>query len=351
MLSAWRDRDTEWLANASSVLHVHYNTCYTHLRWNVTAGPLAVPGTVRISLAPVDAVSAALAHDTQYVWWFRYRFTGYDSGMRPNFVEDPSIELRLLPPHFDLSLSEPGIYYVGIFASFSTGGLVSHRAPLPQSDGRFHPFALIIPYENGTTEALPQHFHGGYLRLPPIPGDLRLALMPAGIKTSITVFDGGTLSFRMQYPGNLGYPGSSIPTFGGEACEMELPKCVTLLSSRSYAVTPVDGAPAGSHRLRITPKPPNRWAKTNRVLQIWPKCTCADTPAHYAARLRVLRSVSAPADGSWQELELKVVSPPVAPAVAPNRLAPSLTWAPSNFFSATDDDMAHSLRMFRAIGL
>lgn len=146
MLSAWQDRDTEWLANASSVVHVHYDTDYSHLRWNVTAAPLAVPGTVRLSLAPIDATSAALVKDTQYAWWFRYRFAGYGSGTRLNFVEDPSIELRLPPPHFDLSLSEPGIYYVGIFASFSTGGIVSHRAPLPQSDGTYHPFAVIIPY-------------------------------------------------------------------------------------------------------------------------------------------------------------------------------------------------------------
>eukprot|EP01045_Picozoa_sp_COSAG04_P005318 COSAG04_NODE_245_length_18929_cov_6.708391_4_plen_3740_part_00 len=371
MLSAWRDRDTELLANASSVAHVHYDTGYTHLRWNVTAAPLAVPGTVRVSVTPVDATSAALARDTHHVWWFRYRFAGYGSGMRPTFVEDPSIELRLPPPNMDLSLSEPGIYYVGIFGSFSTGGFVSHRAPIPQSDG-FQPHALVIPYgahhqrppsrlqhwltsilcaENGTTAALPKHFHGGSLTLPPIPGDLRLALMPAGVeKTSITIFDGGTLSLRMEYPNNLGYPGSTIPKFAGEACEMELPKCATLLSSRSYAVAPVDGAPAGSHRLRITPKPPHNWESDNRVLQIWPKCTC-DTPAHHAARLRVLRDVTAPSDGSWQELELKVVSPPVAPAVAPTRLAPSLTWANSNFFSPTDDDMAHSLHMFRATGL
>ena len=145
VLSAWRDRDTELLANASSVAHVHYDTGYTHLRWNVTAAPLAVPGTVRVSVTPVDATSAALATDTHYVWWFRYRFVGYDSAMRPTFVEDPSIELRLPPPHMDLSLSEPGIYYVGTFGSFSTGGFVSHRAPIPQSDG-FQPYALVIPY-------------------------------------------------------------------------------------------------------------------------------------------------------------------------------------------------------------
>jgi hypothetical protein len=202
---------------------------------------------------------------------------------------------------------------------------------------------------NGTTPALPKRFHGGSITLPLIPGDLRLALMPAGVeKNAITVFDGGTLSFRMQYPGDLGYPGSSHPVFPGVACEMELPTCVMLLSSRTYDVAHVDGAPVGSHRLRITPKPPHDIG--NRVLQIWPNCTC-DTPARYPARLRVLRDVTAPSDDGWQQLELKVVSPPVAPAVAPKRLAASLTWANSNFFSATDDDIAHSLRMFRATGL
>ena len=48
--------------------------------------------------------------------------------------------MELQPPTFDLSLSLPGIYFVGIFGSFSKGvsaghphgadGFVSQRAPL-----------------------------------------------------------------------------------------------------------------------------------------------------------------------------------------------------------------------------
>ena len=142
---------------------MHYDTSYTLLRWNISAAPLAVPGTARVSVVPYDAASATLAKNTRYVWWFRYRFAGYDSRMRPNFIEDPSIELRLLPPHMDLSVSEPGIYFVGIFGSFSgspegsCSGFVSHPAPMTKDAG-FQPFALIIPYgahAQNSAEGLP----------------------------------------------------------------------------------------------------------------------------------------------------------------------------------------------------
>ena len=43
------------------------------------------------------------------------------------FAEEHTIDMRLPAPNLDLSLSLPGIYFVGIFGSFGTGVSTNHN--------------------------------------------------------------------------------------------------------------------------------------------------------------------------------------------------------------------------------
>jgi hypothetical protein len=188
-LSAWKGRNGTWLANATSSPAIHYNLSYTALRWNVSATARAVPGAVRLLLTPADDASVALAADTRYAWWFRYKYTATSSAGIAQFAEDTTIEMSLEPPIFDLSLSVPDVYFVGIFGTFSKGiskgqphgasGFVSQRAPLvalSATETAFQPLALVIPYANGTTPPLPPGFKGQSVVLPAIPGDARFGM-------------------------------------------------------------------------------------------------------------------------------------------------------------------------------
>ena len=358
--STWHGSEDTLLCNATTLGEVHYDRSYTQVRWDMSVVPLGAPGTARITVRPHGAVSAALVHATDYMWWFKWKFNGYDSDKDdrlPLFEEDnAAINLRIPPPSTDLSFSQPGIRFIGAFGSFSNGGFVSYRVPWvnPLKDPagyRFQPFAIIIPYQNGTVPPLPVNFAGGSVVLPPIPGDLRLALRPQALGTGggseVTMFDGGTLSFRMQWPDSTYSPYAAV--------EVELPECVTLLPASSgqvaYSTTLVPGAQAGMHRQRLVPIRGTIWASGNRNLQIWPTITCATPSAYPQARIRAIKDMARAGDAGWQLLSLKVAAAPVAPAVAPKLLAPSLTWATTNYFTANGSNTAHSLRMFRATGL
>ena len=213
------------------------------------------------------------------MWWFKWKLSGYGPDKLPIFIEDPAVDLRVAPPFLNLSLSQPGTYYIGAFGSFSTGGFVSRRVPWVQpgcvGDGRdgrdrghgrgrsalststgagaggkrssgtshaapasgsgtggvsesstapttggalsgtqtppakakatptpahtpppcphshphpypyqFQPFAVVIPFANGSHAPLPANFAGGHIILPPIPGDIRLALRAETLNTA-----------------------------------------------------------------------------------------------------------------------------------------------------------------------
>ena len=199
-LSAWdgRGEGARLLANATSMPAIHYDKTYTTLRWNLTVTPRRVPGAVTLGLVPADARSAALAPQTLLVWWFRYAYDGVGPDGAAKFVEAPgSINVKLAVPEYNLSVSLPGVYYMGIFGTFSSGdsvnqsavaaalprvGFVSQRAPLvPHARTRvFQPTALIVPFSNGSVPALPKGFVGDRVVLAAIPGDARLALQPSG---------------------------------------------------------------------------------------------------------------------------------------------------------------------------
>ena len=107
------------------------------------------------------------------------------------------------PPSINLSYSQPGVRFVGIYGAYSKWYSPSfyaavtkyHQGSWPRdlSTGRtFQPFAVITPWENGTLPQLPPGFGGPRLVTKPIPGDWRLALL----SDRITVFNGGTVFVR-----------------------------------------------------------------------------------------------------------------------------------------------------------
>jgi hypothetical protein len=109
------------LGRAPRTQTIHYDKTYTELQWNLTAAPRSLPGTVRVTLAPADTASEKLAPETADCWWFGYKYTGVSKGGVAMFAEEHTIDMRLPAPTLDLSLSLPGLYFVGIFGSFGTG--------------------------------------------------------------------------------------------------------------------------------------------------------------------------------------------------------------------------------------
>ena len=120
-LSAWKGRNVTLLGRAPRTQTIHYDKTYTELQWNLTAAPRSLPGTVRVTLAPADTASEKLAPETADCWWFGYKYTGVSKGGVAMFAEEHTIDMRLPAPTLDLSLSLPGLYFVGIFGSFGTG--------------------------------------------------------------------------------------------------------------------------------------------------------------------------------------------------------------------------------------
>jgi hypothetical protein len=230
-LSAWKGRNVTLLGKAPATETIHYDKTYTQLQWNLTVVPRGLPGTVRLTLSPVGTASKKLAAETDSCWWFGYKYTGINKAGIAMFAEEHTIDMRLPAPNLDLSLSLPGIYYVGIFGSFGTGvsttpaverlatgqyapmlviadiflatilpdpcrqpesetcdwtqvskgaptggyGFVSQRAPIVAinkagTQTTFQPFAVIIPFVNGTVPPLPVGFKGQHAILSAIPG-------------------------------------------------------------------------------------------------------------------------------------------------------------------------------------
>jgi hypothetical protein len=253
-LSAWTDRSdgssgARCLASATSTVVVRYDMSYTRLHWDVSATPLAAsPGTVRLGLtAHDDSKSRAAATATERVWWFEWRPAATQPAQpaAAQFVEGGVMAmLPAAPAEWLVSLSEPGLHFFGVWGSFNThppqmaggsdqgGGFVSHTAPLVRcgnsSELSFQPVAVSIPFANGSVAAaLPVGFCGDHIRLPPIPGDLRVSLPVAdddAQRPTITMFDGGTLTLTLLFGG------AGVAT-GVEFVEFEMPPCVKVLSN------------------------------------------------------------------------------------------------------------------------
>jgi hypothetical protein len=131
-LSAWHGRNGTRLATSPETAVMYFDKSYTALLWNMTAVERGTPGAIRLMLTPGDNASKALAPKTANVWWFRYKYTSTSSASGiAEFQEDTTIDMRLEPPIFDLSLSLGGtIYFVGIFGSFSDGISGGHPGEL-----------------------------------------------------------------------------------------------------------------------------------------------------------------------------------------------------------------------------
>lgn len=95
------------------------------------------------------------------------------------------------------------------------------------------------------------------------------------------------------------------------------------------------------------------WDLEEGTLCIWPQLACP-VPSTIRLRWRLLRTADdARRTDLWQPLDARVVATPRPLPSPPKRLAPSLTWTDIAHFApnATAQGKAHSLAMFRALGL
>eukprot|EP01052_Picozoa_sp_SAG31_P030171 SAG31_NODE_3073_length_4714_cov_2.744529_3_plen_650_part_00 len=121
----------------------------------------------------------------------------------------------------------------------------------------FQPFAVVVPFENGTKVAPPQRFAGPIHETAPIPGDWRVPLLRSGA----TIFDGGTVYLPLK-------KGPENKNIACHTVELELPIGITFspTSMRMFAnmsdVSELSGGgavQAGYHRVRLTNIHHNTW--------------------------------------------------------------------------------------------
>jgi hypothetical protein len=269
---------------------------------NFTATDLA-PGWVTVRAHPSDAALYSLAKS---VTWAAFQPTGRTntSTGRPLFALDTALQdskftTREFPhPEINVSWSQPGVYYVGIYGAWN--GRYGFSYPKPENgvrtyfssplvgggeeeedseegEGEFQPLAIVIPFENGShpVPGLPRGFAGPVFIGAAIPGDQRLALMVRGI----TVFDGGTAHLPLLH-------GASSPQSAPETIEMDVPEGLTVIPPERWSfendygesyttatdVTNVTGGgavPLGYKRLRLGKPAGAAWDFQNTTLRLY----------------------------------------------------------------------------------
>lgn len=131
-------------------------------------------------------------------------------------------------PSINVSFSQPGVHFVGIYSAWNgeygeSSGTGIHLPPWPRdSTGKgFQPFAIITPWENGTVPALPPNFDGPKFVTKPIPGDWRLALRV----DHMTVFNGGVVYVRAV--NGPAYPNGGA--WAPQVVELDVPKGLRII--------------------------------------------------------------------------------------------------------------------------
>jgi hypothetical protein len=254
------------------------------------------PGFVTVSARPTNTTAFAMA---KLISWFgfkaptaapadsRHQTTAGGRATLPAFTLDvvglgAMYPTRLMQsPAVNVSYSAPGVYYLGIYGAWNgwygfsdpkpqNGVRTEHSFPLDKTTGKqFQPFAIVVPFENGTRPELPVGFDGPVHTCPPIPGDFRLAVQVTGI----TVFDGGFVAIPLEHgPANTnGW--MEAPTF----IEVELPIGLTLapqgihpgVSQGFYNISDVSSIPGGGpvpknyQRLRLVRGAKQEWSYEN----------------------------------------------------------------------------------------
>ena len=367
IVEAWSDRNDlggpgkpELLAQ-SLPLKFHFDDLRfaSGLRFtNFTAREHA-PGHVTISCLPNSETLYAMA---EVITWFGYDLETNPPNGLPTFsiderVADGSYSTRLVsPPSISVTLSSPGTYYIGMYGAFNGdegGGNVPHLGVKtlaffpsgPTGYSTFQPFAIVVPYENGTQVPTPKGFTGPIHVTAPIPGDWRLPMHRA----SATVFDGGDLYLPLV-------KGLTDPKVGPTNVELELPIGVSIRLPVEFAnvssVLSGGGAVAkGFHRVRITNTNHDDWGYLNAdvklKINVAPGLLQGNGPCTYSGgRVRAFTGAANQArSDNWQSWTL-IVAPLVPVPALPKRLTTGFCWAGSAEFGTTPEEFG----MWRKLG-
>ncbi len=351
-VSAWTEKESNGgrrVSQYSDVLAVHYDHRFERLAFDITAevDPQR-PGEAVLRAVPRDA---SLASQIELYAWWAYTVQGDDhEGLRiqgEGLLElTPTLTLRV-------SFGRPGVYYVGLHSAwngtygytFATPATGLRTRSFPRVDGRFVPMALIVPYEDGTTEPLPPGFVGPRVVLPAIPGDVRFPLR----KETITLFDGGSLFLPL---------GGAKPL----TVEVQLPVGIVLVDYRpahapafAYTVQDIsdtvdDGSlPPGYRRYRLVKERPDRdWSYRNRVLPLHVRFASSDIIGReglFMSLRAYVRAGDETRQDNWQQVRIRPVALPQGPL--PRRLRTGITWAYGDLFPGEE---ATALRTYRRLG-
>jgi hypothetical protein len=129
----------------------------------------------------------------------------------------------------------------------------------------FQPFAVVVPFENGTVPKLPKGFTGPVHTTKPIPGDQRLAIH----RSDYQVFDQGT-----WYLQNVkGPPGFGVAMPGPHVVELDVPlgmwarpsirKAYNISNATAAAQSGGGPVVSGYQRMRLTNVGSNQWGFGN----------------------------------------------------------------------------------------
>ena len=236
--------------------------------------------------------------------------------------------------------------------------------PLDNASGTtFQPLALVIPWENGSTPALPEGFAGPTHVAKPIPGDWRLALRV----NRITVFHGGTAEIRCVH----GPPYPNGGAFAPDVVEIEVPKGLTIVppppcpagpgecgGSGYENATDVSGVagggavPAGYQRLRLEKLKKNEWGYLNDAVSLKVAVTdkSIEGRSFPLSRIRAYSGAAnqARAD-NWQPLAITVKQLTPVPAL-PKRLHTAYCWSGADEFVNDDSLGLNSISTWKALG-
>eukprot|EP01050_Picozoa_sp_SAG11_P005253 SAG11_NODE_362_length_10182_cov_9.886641_10_plen_813_part_00 len=374
-VQAWSDRNdlgdpsstATLLASSAPLDFIFDDAGFAHgLRFTNFTATEHQPGHVTISCLPTNATLYNMASQ---IAWFGFRVVAERSSALPMFRIDEDLldavySTRLVsPPRVSISLSLPGVYFVGMYGAFNgdMGGAdrpklgVRTYSQFPTAAdnvaGSFQPFAIVVPWSNGTVPPLPARFAGPHYQTQPIPGDMRLALR----RSSATIFDGGT----WYLPNVKGPAGFGVLLPGPHCVELELPLGMWpqpslrgfYVVSNASALSGGGTVASGYQRVRLTNNAtnPNEWGFLNWDVKlrmtVAPALNGATFPKSKARAYTGLENQAR--SDNWQTLALTVRALEPLPAGLPSRLRTKFCWAGWQEFGR---DTMEAVAMWRRLG-
>ncbi len=347
-ISGWSEKEKnggQQITQNSTVVDIHYDHDYDYLGHTITA-QVKGPAEVVLTATPNNAT---LAKQTMRWMWRREKPMVRNSVLQtdgkgwPKFEQDNSYDIPLTMRTKDLliSVTEPGIHYLKLYGSSSgldpyrshqglNMGLYSQAAP--KVNGTYQPFAIIVPYSNGTIPQTCTNFSGPSIVTPPIPGDIRFPLE----KSDISIFSGGYVTYwthdsRIEY------------------VEIELPNYVKIWNNGYVNITstlPLGEVPPGWSRYRYErPSPTSR--TVSFTLEFDPEVYGGTT---FTAQIRVFNELTnASLTTNWQTQRMLCVDLPEIQA--PKRLITELGWQSNSAFRRTGlDNKTACLTILKELG-